>query len=122
MCSADRLQSESKNGQTSCRPFLCDIATGSCAVACATTDDCAPDFVCDSATKACLPKVPQSSVEEACSCRTVGSPSRSGGLAWMAALGLVLAAARRGRRGSKNSGRNDRSVLRGGLREGVDPG
>ncbi len=103
-CSEDRLKSVGNNGETACKPFLCDVATGACAVLCATTNDCAPDFVCDAATKVCLPKVAASSVEDdsGCGCRTVGTaPARSGNLAWLAALGLVVVSA--GRRRTKKA-------------------
>jgi MYXO-CTERM domain-containing protein len=99
VCSEDRQTSIGQNGQTPCKPFLCVPASGTCAVSCAFTTDCAPDFVCEAATKTCLPTPPETAVEdESCACRAVGaSPSRHGYLA-LAALGLAFGGLRRRRR------------------------
>jgi MYXO-CTERM domain-containing protein len=99
VCSEDRQTSIGQNGQTPCKPFLCVPASGTCAVSCAFTTDCAPDFVCEAATKTCLPTPPESEVEEeSCACRAVGASSSRHGYLTLAALGLALGGLRRRRR------------------------
>jgi MYXO-CTERM domain-containing protein len=100
-CSEDGLDSVGQNGiKTPCKPFLCVASSGTCAVSCAFTQDCAPGFVCESSTKTCLP-APEGGVgeEEGCACRAAGAPTRSSNhyLA-LVALGLAVAGLRRRRR------------------------
>lgn len=109
-CSEDRLSSVGQNGiSTPCKPFLCVPASGTCAVSCAFTTDCAPDFVCEASTKTCLPTPPPSDIEEeSCACRTVGStPTRHGYLA-LALFGLALGGLRRRVRSRKFPARSSK--------------
>jgi MYXO-CTERM domain-containing protein len=103
-CSEDRLTSQGQNGaDTPCKPFLCVPASGTCAVSCAFTTDCSPDFVCEPSTKTCLPAPADSgsSDDTSCACRAAGAaPNRSGYLA-LAALGVALTGLRRRRRSRK---------------------
>ncbi|HYJ09810.1 MAG TPA: MYXO-CTERM sorting domain-containing protein, partial [Polyangiaceae bacterium] len=101
-CSEDRQASVGQNGiSTPCKPFLCVPASGTCAVSCAATTDCAPEFVCEASTKTCLPAPPDTGAgeEENCACRAPGASSRSTNhyLALMA-LGAALTGLRRRRR------------------------
>ncbi len=102
-CSDDRLTSQGQNGaNTPCKPFLCVPASGTCAVSCAFTTDCSPDFVCEPSTKTCLPAPAASggSDNSSCACRAAGAaPNRSGYLA-LAALGVALTGLRRRRKRS----------------------
>lgn len=119
-CSEDRLSSVGQNGiSTPCKPFLCVPASGTCAVSCAFTTDCAPDFVCEASTKTCLPTPPPSDIEEeSCACRTVGStPTRHGYLA-LALFGLALGGLRRRVRSRKFPAR---SLKPSGLKQGHHP-
>ncbi|HVJ18941.1 MAG TPA: hypothetical protein VM686_26150, partial [Polyangiaceae bacterium] len=94
MCSEDRLQSVGRNAQTACRPYLCDLASGACAIACAATNDCQEGFVCEPTTKACITAPPESSIDEgSCSCRTVGTGNNRTGLGALA-LAFMLAGIR----------------------------
>lgn len=99
-CSEDRLTSQGQNGaDTPCKPFLCVPASGTCAVSCAFTTDCSPDFVCEPSTKTCLPAPADSGASDdtSCACRAAGAaPNRSGYLA-LAALGVALTGLRRRR-------------------------
>lgn len=100
-CSEDRQSSVGSNGITTpCKPFLCVPASGTCAVSCAATTDCAPEFVCEASTKTCLPAPPDGGTgeEEGCACRAAGAPSRSSNhyLA-LVALGAALTGLRRRR-------------------------
>jgi MYXO-CTERM domain-containing protein len=105
-CSEDRLTSVGQNGQsTPCKPFLCVPASGTCAVSCAFTTDCSPEFVCEPSTKTCLPAPTDDGAvaDESCACRAAGAaPSRSGYLA-LAALGVALTGLRRRQRWQKSS-------------------
>jgi MYXO-CTERM domain-containing protein len=119
-CSEDRQASVGQNGiSTPCKPFLCVPASGTCAVSCAFTTDCAPDFVCEASTKTCLPTPPASEVEdESCACRAAGAaPTRHGYLA-LALFGLALGGLRRRKR-SRN--RPARSAKPAGLAQGPYP-
>jgi MYXO-CTERM domain-containing protein len=119
-CSEDRLSSVGQNGiSTPCKPFLCVPASGTCAVSCAFTTDCAPDFVCEASTKTCLPTPPASEVEEeSCACRAVGAaPTRQGYLA-LALFGLALGGLRRRKR-SRNC--PARSAKPAGSAQGPNP-
>jgi MYXO-CTERM domain-containing protein len=105
VCSDDRLTSVGQNGSTPCKPFLCVPASGTCAVSCAFTTDCAPEFVCEPSTKTCLPTPPDTGAEEeeSCACRAVGAhPSRHGYLA-LVAFGLALGGLRRRQRSRKSA-------------------
>jgi MYXO-CTERM domain-containing protein len=100
-CSTDRQSSVGSNGITTpCKPFLCVPASGTCAVSCAASTDCAPEFVCEPSTKTCLPAPPDAGTgeEEGCACRAAGAPSRSSNhyLA-LVALGAALTGLRRRR-------------------------
>ncbi len=98
-CSVDRAESVGRNGNTACRPYLCDIASGACAVFCATTTDCSAGFVCEPTTKACITAPPQSSIDEGgCGCRTAGGGTQRSSLGGLAGLAFVLAGMRRLRR------------------------
>jgi MYXO-CTERM domain-containing protein len=112
-CSEDKQASVGQNGQTTpCKPFLCVEATGTCAVSCAFTTDCAPDFVCEPSTKTCLPAPPDSGTgdDESCACRAAGAtPNRSGYWA-LAALGLTLTGLRRRRRARPQLAKPSRSA------------
>jgi MYXO-CTERM domain-containing protein len=119
-CSEDRLSSVGQNGiSTPCKPFLCVPASGTCAVSCAFTTDCAPDFVCEASTKTCLPTPPESEVEdESCACRAAGAaPTRHGYLA-LALFGLALGGLRRRKR-SRNC--PARSAKPAGFAQGPHP-
>jgi len=100
-CSDDRLTSVGQNGQnTPCKPFLCVPASGTCAVSCAFTTDCSPDFVCEPSTKTCLPAPANDGTvpDESCACRAAGAaPTRSGYLA-LSALAVALSSLRRRKR------------------------
>jgi MYXO-CTERM domain-containing protein len=100
-CSEDRQSSVGQNGIiTPCKPFLCVPASGTCAVSCAFTTDCAPEFVCEASTKTCLPAPADAggTDDESCACRAAGAaPTRHGYLA-VAAFGLALAGLRRRKR------------------------
>lgn len=96
-CSEDRLTSVGQNGQsTPCKPFLCVPSSGTCAVSCAFTTDCSPEFVCEPSTKTCLPAPGDTTApDEACACRAAGAtPTKHGYLA-LAALGFAFAGLRR---------------------------
>lgn len=103
-CSEDRLVSQGQNGaNTPCKPFLCVPASGTCAVSCAFTTDCSPDFVCEPSTKTCLPAPADTggSDDSSCACRAAGAaPERSSYLA-LAALGVALTGLRRRKRSRK---------------------
>lgn len=103
-CSEDRLTSQGQNGaDTPCKPFLCVPASGTCAVSCAFTTDCSPDFVCEPSTKTCLPAPADSGASDdtSCACRAAGAaPNRSDYLA-LAVLGLALTGLRRRQRSRK---------------------
>jgi MYXO-CTERM domain-containing protein len=104
-CSEDRQSSEGNGVTTPCKPFLCVPASGTCALACAFTTDCAPDFVCEPSTKTCLPAPTGSGGDDAgsCACRAAGStPNRSGYWA-LAAFGVALSSLRRRRRAKKSA-------------------
>jgi MYXO-CTERM domain-containing protein len=100
-CSEDRQSSVGQQGIiTPCKPFLCVPASGTCAVSCAFTTDCAPDFVCEASTKTCLPAPADGGTpdDESCACRAAGAgPNRHGYLA-VAAFGIALASLRRRKR------------------------
>lgn len=109
VCSEDRQTSIGQNGQTPCKPFLCVPASGTCAVSCAFTTDCAPDFVCEASTKTCLPTPPETAVEdESCACRAPGAAPTSNGYLAVLALGLALTGLRRRKRSPKNPARSSR--------------
>jgi MYXO-CTERM domain-containing protein len=96
VCSEDRLTSIGQNGNTPCKPFLCVPASGSCAVSCAFTTDCAPEFVCEASTKTCLPAPPDSTSEtESCACRTPGGGRSRSELALLFGLALAASGLRR---------------------------
>lgn len=101
-CSEDGLDSVGQNGiKTPCKPFLCVASSGTCAVSCAFTTDCAPEFVCEASTKTCLPAPPDAGTgpEEGCACRAAGAPTRfSHHYLALVALGLAAAGLRRRRR------------------------
>jgi hypothetical protein len=105
-CSEDRLTSQGQNGaNTPCKPFLCVPASGTCAVSCAFTTDCSPDFVCEPSTKTCLPAPPDSGDADdgSCACRAVGAAPTSSGSNYLtlAALGALLTGLRRRKRSRK---------------------
>ncbi len=103
-CSEDRLVSQGQNGaDTPCKPFLCVPASGTCAVSCAFTTDCSPDFVCEPSTKTCLPAPADSggSDDTSCACRAAGAAPKSPGYLALAALGVALTGLRRRRRSRK---------------------
>jgi MYXO-CTERM domain-containing protein len=110
-CSEDRQSSVGSNGITTpCKPFLCVPASGTCAVSCAFTTDCAPDFVCEKTSKTCLPAPPDGAGdadEEGCACRAAGSAPRGSRLNYLAlvALGLAVTGLRRRRRSHKSPAR-----------------
>jgi MYXO-CTERM domain-containing protein len=100
-CSDDRLTSQGQNGaNTPCKPFLCVPASGTCAVSCAFTTDCAPDFVCEPSTKTCLPAPTGTggADDTSCACRAAGATPKSSGYLVLAALGVALTGLRRRRR------------------------
>jgi MYXO-CTERM domain-containing protein len=103
-CSEDRLTSVGQNGQsTPCKPFLCVPASGSCAVSCAFTTDCAPDFVCEPSTKTCLP-APAGTGDDtsgSCACRAAGATQSRSGYWALAAFGVALSSLRRRRRSKR---------------------
>jgi MYXO-CTERM domain-containing protein len=80
---------------------LCVPASGTCAVSCAFSTDCAPDFVCEPSTKTCLPAPAETGKDDSgsCACKAAGAPTngQSGYLA-LAALGVALTGLRRRRR------------------------
>ncbi|MGZ3478556.1 MAG: hypothetical protein ACXVCJ_28910, partial [Polyangiales bacterium] len=89
-CTPDNSGSISADGkESSCGAFTCDPSTGNCRPICQISADCAPDNICNTATKACEPPPPEAS--GGCAF----APPSSG-----AALGLLLlcAAIARGRR------------------------
>jgi MYXO-CTERM domain-containing protein len=101
-CSDDRLTSQGRNGDTPCKPFLCVPASGTCAVSCAFTTDCSPDFVCEPSTKTCLPAPASSgSDDSSCACRAAGAAPTRHGLLGLAALGVALTGLRRRKRSRK---------------------
>jgi MYXO-CTERM domain-containing protein len=103
-CSEDRLTSQGQNGaNTPCKPFLCVPASGTCAVSCAFTTDCSPDFVCEPSTKTCLPAPADNggSDDTSCACRAAGAAPKSSGYLALAALGVALTGLRRRRRSRK---------------------
>ncbi|HVY30580.1 MAG TPA: Dickkopf N-terminal cysteine-rich domain-containing protein [Polyangiaceae bacterium] len=100
-CSKDRLSSEGNGQSTPCKPFLCVPATGTCAVSCAFSTDCAPDFVCEPSSKTCLPAPADTGGDDtgSCACRAAGAtPNRTGYWA-LAALGVAFTGLRRRRSG-----------------------
>ena len=103
-CSEDRLVSQGQNGaDTPCKPFLCVPASGTCAVSCAFTTDCSPDFVCEPSTKTCLPAPADGggSDDTSCACRAAGAAPKSSGYLALAALGVALTGLRRRKRSRK---------------------
>jgi len=99
VCSEDRLTSVGQNGNTPCKPFLCVPGSGSCAVSCAFTSDCSPDFVCEASTKTCLPAPPDTTpADEACACRAVGGRPNQNGLFALSLVVLGLVGLRRRQR------------------------
>ncbi len=104
-CSEDRLVSQGQNGaDTPCKPFLCVPASGTCAVSCAFTTDCSPDFVCEPSTKTCLPAPPDSGGADnsSCACRAAGAAPESSSYLALAALGAALTGLRRRKRSRKS--------------------
>ncbi len=102
-CSEDRLTSQGQNGaDTPCKPFLCVPASGTCAVSCAFTTDCSPDFVCEPSTKTCLPAPANGggSDDSSCACRAAGAEPSHAGYQYLAlaALGAALTGLRRRKR------------------------
>jgi len=91
-CAPNGLGSVDTSGiTTSCGSYRCG-SDGSCKSSCVGTGDCAPDFVCDLAARACRPaSVPPS--EGGCAAGGAGTAPRSG-----LALALFLAACGRLRR------------------------
>jgi MYXO-CTERM domain-containing protein len=86
-----------------CAPFVCEPAFGACRTTCASSNDCAQGFLCDTASKTCVaaPPPPAESGDSGCA---VSSPNTSntsrGALAFAAslvALGLVARRRRRSR-------------------------
>jgi MYXO-CTERM domain-containing protein len=103
-CSEDRLVSQGQNGaDTPCKPFLCVPASGTCAVSCAFTTDCSPDFVCEPSTKTCLPAPADGggADDTSCACRAAGAAPKSSGYLALAALGVALTGLRRRKRSRK---------------------
>lgn len=100
-CSDDRLTSQGQNGaNTPCKPFLCVPASGTCAVSCAFTTDCSPDFVCEPSTKTCLPAPTAGggADDTSCACRAAGAAPKSSSYLVLAALGVALTGLRRRKR------------------------
>jgi MYXO-CTERM domain-containing protein len=116
-CSDDRLSSEGNGQSTPCKPFLCVPATGTCAVSCAFSTDCAPDFVCEPSSKTCLPAPADTGGDDSgsCACRAAGAtPNRTGSSTSyyaLAALGLALTGLRRRRSGKAGRAVSKRSSL-----------
>jgi hypothetical protein len=88
-----------------CLPFKCTVSTGVCKVACASSEECADNYVCDSTGKTCVPGSAADSAapNNGCGCRVAGGGSSDGnpGTPTYAGLGLVFALGlmRRRRRG-----------------------
>jgi MYXO-CTERM domain-containing protein len=105
-CSEDRLTSQGQNGaNTPCKPFLCVPASGTCAVSCAFTTDCSPDFVCEPSTKTCLPTPADSggADDSSCACRAAGAGTTASSYLGLAALGVALTGLRRRRRSRQST-------------------
>lgn len=113
-CSEDRLSSEGNGASTPCKPFLCVPATGTCAVSCAFSTDCAPDFVCEPSSKTCLPAPADTGGDDtgSCACRAAGATPNTGlGYYALAALGLAFTGLRRRRSGKAGRAVSKRSSL-----------
>ncbi len=80
-----------------CTPYSCEAAFGACNSQCSRSDQCAPGYLCDTASSNCVAAPVQD--EGGCA---IGAPGRSGSLAWLGVVsGLMLA----GRRRRRHAGR-----------------
>jgi hypothetical protein len=106
-CSADQLSSVSKDGlATSCGAYRCR-SDGVCHLSCASTEECAPGYLCDSTSRACTAPSPSSEDEGGCAMPR-GAPSRGTSVgAALALLALVLR--RRGARRASTKHRGHRT-------------
>jgi hypothetical protein len=66
-CSDDSTASQGPDGTALCFPYRCAAATGSCLLSCTSTHDCASEYLCDTAVRACVQDAPVP--EEGCACR-----------------------------------------------------
>jgi Galactose oxidase, central domain len=97
--SSDHEVTDSNGHTTACKNnFRCAVATGVCLLECTTNVDCVDGFLCDAKGQCQEPlRQPNTSIGCAPGCRVASHESPTSE-AWMAGLGLVLAASRRHRR------------------------
>ena len=93
-CSPDKLSSTPPGGGApkSCNGYLCK-PNGDCAIACTSSSDCAPGFLCDAAQ--CRQPTPPAATEEAGGCAITPA---AGGNAALLFLGVALVRRRKTRR------------------------
>ena len=92
-CSNDGLSSSVGSSTRACTPFACDPSTGSCFLLCDTSDECAPNHVCDATLRACVQAEAPVAEESGCGCRIAPSDSRAPLLAGL--LVMIAGSARR---------------------------
>lgn len=98
-CSDDGTSEVGPGGVSSCEPYLCNSATGTCRVACSESSVCASGFSCDTDTKTCIAveQAPPPSDSGGCGCSV---PTERRELPVLPlALGALLALRRRKRHG-----------------------
>lgn len=70
-----------------CAPFGCDPVFGACHSRCASSDQCAPGYLCDIPAQSCI--APEPPEEEGCS--VAGAPGRGSNGAWLSLVMMGIA-------------------------------
>lgn len=93
-CTDDLRSLVDENGRTlPCAPYVCDLATATCKLACEAPRDCQEGWVCSSSVCTTPPAPVQD--EGGCACTT--HPRRSSSAAWIATLLVAALVVRRAR-------------------------
>ena len=96
-CSDNHTVVDADGNETPCDPYRC--VSGLCNKTCSSVDDCVAPNICDEAGH-CVPPSGGGNTDDpgGCGCRTAGDSDNDNG-AWLAVLGLALAALRRRKTG-----------------------